>query len=401
MNGDEETPGRRVTRPWETAGEDAPPEPEDAAPVDPGDGDEPQAGDDRPESEDSFSDLDSGPTSLDDYSESDYTATTTREYQGLAESVAHADTQEFERQAVAAAIPGVGSGLVGFEDVTGERGVSEEDVEHAEQQRTSDMTLRVASAVVLAAMFLGSVVIGGLTFTVFVGLAMVMSIGEFYASVRSVGYTPLALFGLIGVVGVAAGAHAYGTTGLYGWVIGTVAAIAFYYTVVTRRAPLDNAGITITGLAWVSLLGFAIVIGRSDFAAPLILLTVLGTAMFDIGAFFIGKTFGRRKLAPSVSPNKTVEGLFGGIVAAVALLGVLSTFPYFDPLEFTDAVLFAAVICVLAPLGDAAESVVKRAIGVKDMGSILPGHGGILDRTDALLFVVPAAYYLFEGLGYL
>lgn len=396
-NGDEETPGRRVTRPWETAGEDAPPEPEPSD--DHEDGDEADL--DRADSDDSFSDLDSGPTSLDDYSESDYTATTTREYQGLAESVAHADTQEFERQAVAAAIPGVGSGLVGFEDVTGERGVSEEDVEHAEQQRTSDMTLRVASAVVLAAMFIGSVLVGGLTFTVFVGLAMVMSIGEFYASVRSVGYNPLALFGLIGIVGVAAGAHTYGTTGLYGWVIGTVGAIAFYYTVVTRRAPLDNAGITITGLAWVSLLGFAIVIGRSDFAAPLILLTVLGTAMFDIGAFFIGKTFGRRKLAPSVSPNKTVEGLIGGIIAAVALLGILSTFPYFDPLDFTDAALFALAICVLAPLGDAAESVVKRAIGVKDMGSILPGHGGILDRIDALLFVVPAAYYLFEGLGYL
>ncbi len=183
--------------------------------------------------------------------------------------------------------------------------------------------------------------------------------------------------------------------------MGTVGVIAFYYTVVSRRDPLENAGITIVGLVWVSLLGFAVIIGRSEFAAPLILLTVLGTAAFDIGAFFIGKTFGRRKLAPSVSPNKTVEGLIGGIVASASLLGVLSTFPYFDPLDVTDAALFAAAICVLAPLGDAAESVVKRAIGVKDMGSIMPGHGGILDRIDALLFVVPAAYYLFEGLGYL
>lgn len=396
MSGNEgdETPGRRVARPWETTDEDAPPAPE--ADVDP----EPDETESAGPPED-LSELGSGPTSLDDYSENDYLATTTREYQGLAESVAEADTQEFERQAVAAAIPGVGSGLIGFEDVTGEKGISEEEIEHVEQQRASDLTLRVGSALVLAVLFIGSVLVGDIAFSVFVGLAMVVALGEFYASVRSAGYTPLALFGLVGIIGVAIGSHAYGTTGLYGWVVGTVAAVAFYYTVVTRRAPLDNAGITILGLVWVSLLGFAIVIGRSDFAAPLILLIVLGTAAFDIGAFFIGKTFGRRKLAPSVSPNKTVEGLIGGIVASASLLAVLSTFPYFDPLDVTDAGLFALAICVLAPVGDAAESVVKRAIGVKDMGSIMPGHGGLLDRIDALLFVVPAAYYLFEGLGYL
>lgn len=279
--------------------------------------------------------------------------------------------------------------------------MSEEEIEHVEQQRALDLTLRVASAVILAVVFIGSVLAGGLAFTVFVGVAMVVSLGEFYASVRSIGYTPLALFGLVGIVGVVSGAHASGVTGIYGWLIATIAATAVYYTLVPRRDPLANAGITITGMAWVSLLGFAVVIGRSDFAAQLILLTVIGTAAFDIGAFFVGKTFGRRRLAPTISPNKTVEGLLGGIVLTVASLTVLSTFPYFDPLTAIDAAIFAAAICVLAPIGDAAESMVKRAIGVKDMGSIMPGHGGLLDRIDALLFVVPAAYYLFEGLGYL
>ena len=88
-------------------------------------------------------------------------------------------------------------------------------------------------------------------------------------------------------------------------------------------------------------------------------------------------------------------------MTTTALLTVLSTFPYFDPLTVVHAAFFAAGICVLAPLGDAAESVVKRSIGVKDMGSIMPGHGGLLDRIDALLFVVPFAYYLFELLDYL
>ncbi len=381
---DEPDSGKPVVRPWEAAG------------------DEPDVEQPNEEAvEQNLSALEAGPTSLDDFTDEDYLSATTQEYRGLAESVAEADTQEFQKQAVAAAIPGVGTGLIGFEDVTGERGVSEEDVETFEQRRTTDLTIRVVSAVVLAGVFVATVVLGGAWFTGFVLVAMLVSVGEFYASVRTVGYNPLALFGLIGVIGGAVAADAYGTTGLYGWVVVTIAAIAFFFSMAQRRNPLDDAGITIMGLVWISLLGFAIVIGRSDFAAPVILLTVLGTAAFDIGAYFIGKTFGKRQLAPSVSPNKTVEGLIGGVLSTTALLTVLSTFPYFDPLTVGHAALFAGGICVLAPLGDAAESVVKRSIGVKDMGSIMPGHGGILDRIDALLFVVPFAYYLFELLDYL
>lgn len=375
-----------LVRPWETDApeSDRPAEPPPESDVDEG-----------------LSALESGPSVLDDFTDEDYLNTTTEEYRGLAESVARADTQEFQRQAVAAAIPGVGSGLIGFEDVTGERGVSEEDVETDDQRRTTDLTIRIVSAVFLAAVFLLSLLAGGGWFTSFVTLAMVVSLGEFYASVRTVGYNPLALFGLIGIVGVGVASDLYGSTGLFGWVIVTVGAIAFFFSMAQRRNPLDDAGVTVMGLAWVALLGFAIVIARSEFAVELILLTVLGTATFDIGAYFIGKTFGTRQLAPSVSPNKTVEGLIGGIVATVALLTVLSTFPYFDPLTGVHAAIFAAGICVLAPLGDAAESVIKRSIGVKDMGSIMPGHGGILDRIDALLFVAPFAYYLFSVLDYL
>ena len=385
MSDDSES-GKPLVRPWETEDSDSAPAVEIPREADVDEG---------------LAALESGPTVLDDFTDEDYLNTTTEEYRGLAESVAHADTQEFERQAVAAAIPGVGSGLIGFEDVTGERGLSEEDVETDDQRRTTDLTIRVVSAVLLAVVFLASLLAGGGWFTTFVTLAMVVALGEFYASVRTVGYNPLALFGLVGVVGVGIASDVYGTTGLYGWVIVSLGAIAFFFSMAQRRNPLDDAGVTVMGLAWVSLLGFAIVIARSDFAVELILLTVLGTATFDIGAYFIGKTFGKRQLAPSVSPNKTVEGLIGGVIATVSLLTVLSTFPYFDPLTVIHAAIFAAGICVLAPLGDAAESVIKRSIGVKDMGSIMPGHGGILDRIDALLFVAPFAYYLFSLLDYL
>lgn len=386
--------GRRFTRPWE--------EPDDAAD---GDSREDEGGDPTPPppTEEDSGDEPAEPdeSSFDQYSHDDYLAATTREYQGLAEEVRRAGTEEYERQAVAASMAGVGSGLIGFEDVTGRKGVTEEEVEAEEQQRTSDLTLRVGSAVVLVGLFVGSLFLGGVWFTGFVGLAALLSLGEFYATVRTRGYTPVALFGFVGLIGAIVSAHLESVVGIAGWVMAMVVGVAFFYAVVPRKLPLENAAVTVFGLAWVSMLAFAVVIGRSPQAVGLILLIVLVTATFDIGSYFVGRAIGRRPLAPQVSPKKTVEGLVGGVLAAFALSAILSTFPLFDPLDLRGALEFALLVCVLAPLGDAAESVVKRALGTKDMGSILPGHGGMLDRIDALLFVVPAAYFLFEVLEYL
>ncbi len=343
-----------------------------------------------------------GPSSLDDYTHDDYVAATTAEYRGLAEDVARANTETFERQAVAAAFPGVGSGLIGFEDVTGQKGLSEEDVEHEEQQRASDLTLRIGSAVVLLGLFLGSLLMGGVWFAAFATLVMVLSLSEFYVTLRSRGYAPAALFGFIGLLGASIGAHVVGPVAIGAFAAVTVLLVALFYSLAPRRMPLENASLTVLGAVWVSMLAFAIAIGRSTEALGLILLVVLVTAIFDIGAYFVGRAFGRRLLAPKVSPKKTVEGLIGGVVAAVASAIILSTFPLVEPqLSILSAVVLALVVCVLAPLGDAAESVIKRALDVKDMGSLLPGHGGMLDRVDALLFVAPGAYLLFAQLGYL
>jgi phosphatidate cytidylyltransferase len=131
-------------------------------------------------------------------------------------------------------------------------------------------------------------------------------------------------------------------------------------------------------------------------AAPngigLLLGAVLATVGYDVGGFFVGKNAGRAPLS-AASPNKTVEGLIGGcviaFVVAVAVAGRIT--PWGD---FADAAMLGLVVAVVAPLGDLCESLVKRDLGIKDMGSVLPGHGGFLDRFDALLFVLPAVYYL-------
>jgi phosphatidate cytidylyltransferase len=222
-----------------------------------------------------------------------------------------------------------------------------------------------------------------------------------YATLRTRDYRPVALFGFLGVIGGAVAAHIAGADALTSTLAVAVMGVALFYSVVVRRDPLENAAVTVMGMVWVSMLAFAIIIGRSDNAVELILLLVLLTALFDIAAFFVGRAFGRRPIAPIVSPRKTVEGLVGGVIATVALASILATIPAYDFMSLGGAVIIAGVVAVFAPLGDAAESVVKRALNTKDMGSILPGHGGMIDRIDALLFVVPVGYYAFVLLDYL
>ena len=113
----------------------------------------------------------------------------------------------------------------------------------------------------------------------------------------------------------------------------------------------------------------------------------------------IGSTTGQSKLAPHLSPNKTYEGLLGGMLLAVIVsIVVLNNFPGVFPWteSMLDSLFLGISIAVMAPLGDLAQSMVKRDLGVKDMGSLLPGHGGIFDRFDALLFVLPTSYYVAE-----
>jgi phosphatidate cytidylyltransferase len=128
------------------------------------------------------------------------------------------------------------------------------------------------------------------------------------------------------------------------------------------------------------------------------------TFVFDTAAFLVGSVWGgsafQRALAPSVSPKKSIEGLIGAtIVTLVVAVALVPAFIDAFADEKMNALLLGLVISVAATLGDLAESLVKRDLGVKDMGSVLPGHGGVLDRIDSLLFVAPAAYLLLRVIG--
>jgi phosphatidate cytidylyltransferase len=261
--------------------------------------------------------------------------------------------------------------------------------------------MRAGSAVVIFGLFLGSLFLGGWWFTAFVILVMVVAAGEFYATVRHDGYRPLSLFGLLGVILMGIGAHASGVTAIGGWAAVIAAGSVLFFSLSPRRQPLEDAAVTVGAMAWVGLLSFAILIAAGPRPLEYILFTVLLVAANDTGAYFVGRAFGRRKLAPVISPQKTVEGFFGGLIAGLVVASILVTFPGWEDIGLAKGLVAAALVGIVAPIGDAAESMIKRALDVKDMGSVMPGHGGILDRIDSFLFAVPAIYFLFRGFGLL
>jgi phosphatidate cytidylyltransferase len=114
--------------------------------------------------------------------------------------------------------------------------------------------------------------------------------------------------------------------------------------------------------------------------------------MTDTGAYYVGRTLGRHKLAPRISPGKTIEGAIGGFVMAV-VTGVLCKMIFFHEIPITHAITLGAAIGLVGQIGDLAESMLKRGAGVKDSGNLLPGHGGMLDRIDSILFCAPLLYY--------
>ncbi|HEX2057191.1 MAG TPA: phosphatidate cytidylyltransferase [Actinomycetota bacterium] len=178
--------------------------------------------------------------------------------------------------------------------------------------------------------------------------------------------------------------------------IGITLAIATYAAMIWALRPArgpsagSDAAWTIFGLAWIAGGGAgAVSILVMEGGLPLLIATVLIVACDDIGAYFTGTAFGRHKIAPSISPAKSWEGFAGGI--GTALAGGLLFASLLDEMTVPTGLALGLIAGLLAPVGDLVESLVKREIGIKDSGRLLPGHGGMLDRLDAIIFCCPAA----------
>lgn len=259
------------------------------------------------------------------------------------------------------------------------------------------------AALFVIALYAGPKFVVALVVAVLIGAAV-----ELFSVLRQAGYQPATLLGLSAVAALPLAAYWRGEAGIPVVLFLTVAFGLIWYLAGAggEDRPVIGLSSTLFGVAWVGVLGAtaALMLRLGTTTATtdpvltpgtgILLTAVIGAVFYDIGGYAVGRNAGSRPLS-AASPNKTVEGLIGGVVISVIATLVLGFFVH--PLAgvgFTAKLLLAAGMAVAAPLGDLCQSLVKRDLGVKDMGTILPGHGGLLDRFDALLFVLPVAYYL-------
>jgi phosphatidate cytidylyltransferase len=229
-----------------------------------------------------------------------------------------------------------------------------------------------------------------------------VAVAELYGVLRQVGYHPISLVGIAGSVGMVIGGYHYGYEAVPTVLFLTTAACLLWYLVgAGTEAPVISIGVTLLGVLWVGLFGtfaaFMLAIQGPDMdpGIGVLMTAILGTVGYDVGGLFVGRSAGKSPLS-AASPNKTWEGLIGGCAIAFLVCVILGLVGMGSMDTLGSGALVGLAVAVAAPLGDLCQSLVKRDLGVKDTGAILPGHGGFLDRFDALLFVLPAVWLVFE-----
>lgn len=277
----------------------------------------------------------------------------------------------------------------------------------------SELTRRILFALVGAPLTVGLIYAGGWIFTAALGAVAAIGAWELIRMARAAGSEPLEIPAIALAAIIPLLVHA-SYLGVYRVTLTEVVLIflALLATMIwargIERKPLVSFSVTIAAVIYPSLVTYMYPLRYHDYAVGalagtvLVMFPVAVTWATDTGAYAFGRLFGRHKLIPSVSPSKTVEGAFGGLLVATLGTWAYVTFLLkpFAHLSLTSMgiVVLAIVIGLVGQVGDLAESLLKRDARVKDSSKLLPGHGGILDRFDSLLFVLPVAYLLLSHL---
>jgi phosphatidate cytidylyltransferase len=266
-------------------------------------------------------------------------------------------------------------------------------------KREADLTTRIITGVGMGVLALICLKLGRDATTVLATAIVGLASLELFQGLHHRGFRPATLLAVLGSITIVPLAYQRGEFAFpFTLAIVTVFTLLWYLFQVVRARPVVNVATTIMGFVYVGVLGaFAGLLLSYQNGVGLILGVAICVVAYDVVGYLVGSQFGKARVAPMVSPNKTVEGLVGGMVASivVALIIVNRITPWND---IGDALALGVVVAIVAPLGDLCESMIKRDLGVKDFGSLLPGHGGILDRFDAILFCLPAVYYLARAL---
>jgi phosphatidate cytidylyltransferase len=262
-----------------------------------------------------------------------------------------------------------------------------------------NMTLAIATGVAVAALAILSWWAGPLPSIILATAVITLCAAEAYGNLRRSGRHPATLLGLVATVGVVVAAYSKGPSAIPLVTVLLLCGTMLWYLIGVESGPaVDGISSTVFVFVWVGVLGAfaALLLAPSQFpdrhGVAFFAGAVVASVLDDVGALVAGRWFGRHKLAPEVSPKKTWEGLIGGSV--IAIVGSTFIVGHIHPWTTPKALLLGVVIAVVGPVGDLCESLIKRDLNLKDMGSVLPGHGGVLDRFDALLFALPATYFL-------
>ncbi len=243
--------------------------------------------------------------------------------------------------------------------------------------------------------------VGGYAFLIAINFVIGFGLFEFYRMMEAKGIRPFKFFGV--AAGLAVSWFVYFQGGVFSSLFITLVLLVIMVLELSRRngeLAVFHISSTIFGVFYVAWLGSHVILLRQlgeslpgiDLGGRFVILAFVLAWCTDTGAYFVGNAIGKRKLMPRVSPNKSVEGAIGGVVLALAAALIMKyTFAPF--LTIVDALILGLVSPIMAILGDLVESLMKRDVRVKDTSRALPGHGGMLDRFDSVLFVAPLVYY--------
>jgi CDP-diglyceride synthetase len=267
-----------------------------------------------------------------------------------------------------------------------------------------DMRVAIGSGLLLGIAALACFAAGTVASMVIVTIVVLLATAEAFAAFRRSHYHPATLLGLVAVLSLMIETYNKGVAALPLVLVLLVAGSFIWYLARVEPAADPVAGLisTVFIFAWVGAFGSfaALLLNPTLFpdrhGIAFLLAAVIVTVADDVASLLVGSAMGRHPLAPSISPNKSWEGLIGGALAAILVSVVVVHFIH--PWTVSKALLYGVVVAVVAPLGDLSQSMIKRHLGIKDMGRLLPGHGGILDRVDGLLFVIPATYFVVKAL---
>lgn len=253
------------------------------------------------------------------------------------------------------------------------------------------MKTRIVSALImlplLAVIYFGGPVLAAACFVI-----SVVGIREFYQGFRQMGRSPSYPVGFLSMVFLyTVGYFSPGTEWFLFWgFLSVLASLLLLFDMENKK--IEDATATMAGIFYVGFFSFHVMlIDRTESAAILVWLVVFSAFGSDVFAYFTGMAIGRHKLCPNISPKKTVEGAIGGIVGSMVACG---GFGWLFAREYLiHCIILGLVGAVISQLGDLTASSFKRRMGIKDYGNLIPGHGGILDRFDSVLFTAPGVYY--------